>query len=121
MQLTGDTRNISKRCKLLPAVLQIDHTQHVLDAAKSICLPDDQLDLAVGCFDPCVAPVKPYGVQSMAKDCCINIRDKRKTVYALLQIHYPLSSMLMANAGHMYFTVTLNVLIRRTESRSPMK
>ena len=79
MQLTGNTRNISKRCKLLPAVLQIDHTQHVLDAAKSICLPDDQLDLAVGCFDPCVAPAKPYGVQSMAKDCCINIRDKRKT------------------------------------------
>lgn len=67
MQLTGDTRNISKRCKLLPDVLQIDHTQHVLDAAKSICLPDDQLDLVVGCFAPCVAPAKPYGVQSMAK------------------------------------------------------
>lgn len=41
MQLTGDTRNISKRYKLLPDVLQIDHTQHVLDAVKSICLPED--------------------------------------------------------------------------------
>ena len=33
---------------------------------EAICLPDDQLDLVVGCFDPCVAHAKSYGVQYMA-------------------------------------------------------
>ena len=33
---------------------------------EAICLPDDQLDLVVGCLDPCVAHTEPYGVQYMA-------------------------------------------------------
>ena len=38
---------------------------HVVDITKSVSLSDKQFYLVVGCFDTCIADIKPYRVQYM--------------------------------------------------------
>ena len=60
--LSGFRFSVGKRNPQIRAD-QIHHIQHVLDVSEAICLADDQLDLIVSCFNPCVAHPQPDGIQ----------------------------------------------------------